>query len=93
MYLHRHLHRIRGCSLGLFLSSLMFMGITCEEAYAEDDQVIVVPFSQQNLQLPHPAHEGAPITLKAIIRNARCGTYQIQWDINRTMQGCMYVRL
>ena len=52
-------------------------------ASAENDQLIIVPFSQQNSQLPHPAHEGAPITLKAIIRNAQCGSYEIRWDINR----------
>ena len=49
----------------------------------ETDRVLVVPFSQQNPLLPHPAHEDAPITLKAIIRNATCGTYQITWDVNR----------
>jgi PKD repeat protein len=52
-------------------------------AYAENDQVIIVPFSQQNPQLPHPAHEGAPITLKGIVRNAQCGSYKIRWDINQ----------
>jgi hypothetical protein len=57
--------------------------VSVQNVYAENDQVIVVPYSQQNPQLPHPAHEGAPITLKAIIRNAQCGSYQIRWDINR----------
>ena len=32
-------------------------------AFAENNQVITVPFSQQNPNLPHPAHEGAYITL------------------------------
>ena len=67
--------------------SLMLLGLTsfglASLAYAENDQVIVVPFSQQNPQLPHPAYEGAPITLKAIIRNAQCNSYRIHWDINR----------
>ena len=49
----------------------------------EADRVLVVPFSQQNPLLPHPAHEGAPITLKAVIQNATCGTYTIAWDTNR----------
>jgi hypothetical protein len=52
-------------------------------AEEETDQVIIVPFSQQNPQLPHPAHEGAPITLKAIVRNAQCGEYRFVWDVNR----------
>ncbi|MEE2644289.1 MAG: PKD domain-containing protein [Myxococcota bacterium] len=49
----------------------------------EVNQVITVPYSQQNPRLPHPAHEQAPITLKAIIRNAQCGSYRIVWDTNR----------
>ena len=61
----------------------LFFTFGVSEAYAENDQLIVVPFSQQNPQLPHPAHEGAPITLKAIIRNAQCGSYTISWDINQ----------
>lgn len=65
------------------LTSFMLLLPTLIWAQGEADQVIVVPFSQQNPQLPHPAHEGAPITLKAIIRNAQCGSYEIRWDINR----------
>ncbi|MBM4292761.1 MAG: hypothetical protein FJ138_16215, partial [Deltaproteobacteria bacterium] len=48
------------------------------------NKIIVVPFSQQNPALPHPAHEGAPITLKAIIRNADCGSYTITWDVDQS---------
>ncbi|MEZ4434715.1 MAG: PKD domain-containing protein [bacterium] len=33
--------------------------------------------------MPHPAHEGARITLKAIIRNANCNAgYNVAWDTN-----------
>ena len=67
----------------VFLVSYAFFLFGISNAFAENDQLIVVPFSQQNPQLPHPAHEGAPITLKAIIRNAQCGSYEIRWDINR----------
>ena len=70
----------------LLLVLSVFMGVSLwgfSDANAENDQVIVVPFSQQNIRLPHPAHEGAPITLKAIIRNAQCGSYEIRWDINQ----------
>jgi hypothetical protein len=49
----------------------------------EANQVLVVPFSQRNTALPHPAHEGARITLKAIVRNAQCATYRVSWDVNR----------
>lgn len=73
--------RCRLTCLLLTLVGYAHLGIS--EAHAQNDQVIVVPFSQQNPQLPHPAHEGAPITLKAIIRNAQCGSYAIHWDINQ----------
>ncbi len=49
----------------------------------EQDKVLVVPYSQKNVELPHPAHEAAQITLKAIVQNATCGTYQVWWDVNR----------
>ena len=53
------------------------------EAQVQDPQIIVVPFAQQNPALPHPAHEGARVTLKAILRNAACaGGYRIHWDID-----------
>lgn len=52
-------------------------------AQAEVNQVIIVPYSQSNLALPHPAHEDAHITLKGIVRNAQCDTYDVTWDINR----------
>ena len=49
----------------------------------EQDQVLLVPYSQKNPELPHPAHENAQITLKGIIRNATCGEYDVTWDVNR----------
>ncbi len=53
-------------------------------AQVESNQVMVPPFSQRNPALPHPAHEGARITLKAVVRNATCGgDYRVTWDVNR----------
>ena len=70
-------------SIASFLALCAGVSLTVKQAHAQNDQVIVVPYSQQNTQLPHPAHEGAPITLKAIIRNATCSSYVIRWDVNR----------
>ncbi len=47
------------------------------------DRVMIAVFSGQNPKLPHPAFEGARITLKGVVRNATCGTYRVQWDVNR----------
>ena len=48
-----------------------------------DPTIIPVPFAQNNPNLPHPAHERARITLKAIARNANCGAgYTVWWDTN-----------
>ncbi len=52
-------------------------------AWADGDEVIIVPYSQLDPDLPHPAHSGAPLSLKGIIRDARCDTYRVWWDINR----------
>lgn len=52
----------------------------------EQNQIVVVPYSQRNPQLPHPAHEQARITLKAVVRNATCANangYTVWWDANR----------
>ncbi|MBU1897470.1 hypothetical protein KKB55_06835, partial [Myxococcota bacterium] len=48
----------------------------------EQDQVMIVPYSQINPELPHPTHSGAPVTLKGIVRNAQCSTYTVAWDTN-----------
>jgi len=67
--------------VGALLSVLLLPAFAF--AQAEVDQVMVVPYSQRNVQLPHPAHEAAQITLKAIVRNAQCATYHVWWDVNQ----------
>ena len=49
----------------------------------EDNEVKPIPYSQVDPTLPHPAHEQARITLKAMIRRANCGSYQVWWDTDR----------
>ncbi|MCA9558594.1 MAG: hypothetical protein KC583_08530, partial [Myxococcales bacterium] len=52
-------------------------------AQQEADEVVPIPFSQRNPALPHPAHEGAQITLKGVVRNATCNAgYDVTWDVN-----------
>jgi hypothetical protein len=58
------------------------MCISARPALADDD-IILVPFAPNNLELPHPVHENARITLKGIVRNASCGTYRVIWDTDR----------
>lgn len=72
---------VRMGGVGALLTLLLFPAFA--SAQAEVDQVMVVPYSQRNIQLPHPAHEGAQITLKAIVRNAQCATYHVWWNVNR----------
>ena len=63
-------------------TALLSMVLTPSVALAE--RVLVVPFSQKNISLPHPAHEGAYITLKAYVRDADCNSgYDVVWDANR----------
>ena len=53
-------------------------------ATALAETVVVMPFSQKNTSLPHPAHEGAHMTLKAYVRDAACNNgYFFSWDVNR----------
>lgn len=78
----RHATLLRSHLLGLF-SLTLWATLRCTGAYAENNQVITVPFSQQNPNLPHPAHEGALVTLKGIIRNATCSIYRVSWDLDR----------
>ncbi len=53
-------------------------------AQANDPQVIVVPYAPDDPAVPFPAHEGAQITLKGILRNANCAQgYRVRWDANR----------
>ena len=68
--------------------SLMSLAVFCigggcfHQVWAEDD-IILVPFAPNNLDLPHPVHERAKITLKGIVRNATCHSYQVIWDTDR----------
>jgi len=53
-------------------------------AQAADPQIVVVPDAPKNPRLPHPVHEGARITLKAMLRNATCNSgYSVRWDVDR----------
>jgi hypothetical protein len=50
----------------------------------EQNQVIPVPVYPSDPSLPYIVYENAPITLKAIIRNADCNSgYDVWWDVNR----------
>ena len=62
------------------IATLSLIALTHGVSAAEDNQLIVVP--SLNKICASPAHE-APITLKGIIRNAQCGSYNIRWDINQ----------
>lgn len=67
----------------LIVGTLAAMATPTKSQAQEQNQVLVVPLSQRNPTLPHPAHEGARITLKAMVRNATCnGGYQVWWDTN-----------
>ncbi len=50
---------------------------------AHAERVLVVPHSQKNTSLPHPVYEGARVTLKATLRDAECGSYDVWWDADR----------
>ncbi|MCB9523022.1 MAG: PKD domain-containing protein [Myxococcales bacterium] len=52
-------------------------------ALADDAQVLIVPYAQSNPMLPHPAHSLAPVSLKAMLRNATCTYYRVHWDVDR----------
>ena len=76
----------RSAVRSLVLSSLCLLLPGLASAQVEQDEVIVVVASQKNPTLPHPAHEQARITLKAMVRNATCaqgGGYQVWWDVDR----------
>jgi hypothetical protein len=65
------------------MAGLVFLILTpAAFAQEEENEVKPVPYSQIDPTLPHPAHEGARITLKAMIREANCGSYQVRWDTN-----------
>ncbi len=77
----KFISRIKSTTI-YWLIALMLPSVLFAQA-GPANEVIVVPYSQLNPRIPHPAHEGAPITLKAIIRNTTCDSYQIRWDVNR----------
>ncbi len=49
----------------------------------DSDVVLVVPHSQKNPHLPHLVHSGGRVTLKAVLRNASCASYEVAWDVDR----------
>lgn len=66
------------------LTAMSLPGTVWSQVENEQDRVLLVPFSQRNPTLPHPAHEQARITLKGIVRNATCAAgYDVSWDVNR----------
>jgi hypothetical protein len=67
------------------LSAAIAILLTALPAWAQDieeNEVKPIPYSQIDPRLPHPAHSGARITLKAMVRRAECGHYFIRWDAN-----------
>ena len=51
-------------------------------AQEEQDEIKIIPYSQIDPDIPHPAYLTARVTLKGIIRNAQCDNYRIWWDTN-----------
>lgn len=68
------------------LAAMVLPGTAWSQVENEQNRIMLIPFSQTNTTLPHPAHEQARITLKGIIRNANCGAYDVMWDANRDGQ-------
>ncbi len=70
--------------LGRLIPVCLLLGAAPALAQNADPQIVVVPDAPQNPRLPHPVHEGAHITLKAMLRNANCGSgYSVRWDVDR----------
>jgi hypothetical protein len=64
-----------------------FFAVMAASTPSAAETVVVVPYAQQNKNLPHPAHSGAPITLKAIVRGLTCNQgYDVTWDVNLDRQ-------
>lgn len=75
---------LSGTSSFLFAIALLVAGSSELQSLPPSHQVVVVPFDQANPSRPHMGHEQAPISLKAIIRNAISGNpYDIRWDIDQ----------
>ncbi len=65
------------------LGALCLVGLLWPASAGAVEEVLVVPKSPKNVRIPHFAHEGAPITLKAYLRGAECAAgYRIRWDVN-----------
>ena len=78
------LNRRRRAVLGVALAALAWVTLWSSNAAAEPPKLITVPYAPNNLGLPHPVHERARITLKAMLRDAPCQSgYAITWDVNR----------
>ncbi|MCB0477262.1 MAG: T9SS type A sorting domain-containing protein [Crocinitomicaceae bacterium] len=60
-----------------FLTNLLFLPTFGQ------DTILIIPFDQSNPNLPHPSYEGAPIALKASLRDATCNSYILKWDRDR----------
>lgn len=75
--------RWRGLLVAGVLAAMAVPTASWAQLENEPDRIIIVPLSQRNPTLPHPAHEGARVTLKAMIRNATCALgYNVVWDTN-----------
>ena len=65
------------------LAATAIPGSAWSQVENELNRIVIVPNAQRNPTLPHPAHEGARITLKAMIRNPNCAAgYDVVWDTN-----------
>jgi hypothetical protein len=62
---------------------LAFVVLFASPAFAQNEVVVPVPYSQKNPDIPHPVHKGAYTTLKAYVRGTSCGNYTVTWDVNR----------
>ena len=73
-------------SAGRRRRSLVLEGLETRQLLAHE--VIVVPFIAHDADIPHIAHEQAPITSKAVVRNATdatdatVGRYRVTWDVD-----------
>lgn len=71
----------------LYRSALLYCALLLMVAFGSrvghaEPSIVFVPYAPKDLTIAAPAHEGAHITLKGILRNADCGTYTVYWDEN-----------
>ena len=67
---------------GLSIAFLLFVALT-------KAQFLALPVeAEQGQSMPHIVHEGARITLKAVVfDNSPCGSgYKVEWDVDRDGQ-------